>query len=395
MNVDLFTASVFTALVGNVAGAVFIVDTILRRDHGPGRIWAIAFLCGMATTVAYSMWAAGLGGMFPIAVGNALFVTTTAVMWLGSRSFNQRRIGLATAVTVLGGLAVAGAVVFEGPDGGDWAGWLTMGIGLVVFSALAAVETLRAPMRRFGTAAVLAAVFLVMAAFYAARCVAFVVAGPNSALFREAFGSVVANYLTVVLTVVAVVVVSVLRAAQVELRSFAWMSSRGVTSDAILLAATLRAAMTDVIERAGWRGELVATIAVRIADVPEIRTAFGSDVAGDVVHHWRQSVRRYAPSFALVGEDASNALIVVTRAATAAEARRQAAVIYRGVLESLGAVTRAVIPSVGVGVALTETVGYDPEKLVHSARLAAIESATSVESSVLFGGLAEAEPDPT
>jgi hypothetical protein len=393
MSVDLFTASLFTALVGNVAGAVFIIDTILRRDHGPGRIWAIAFLCGMATTVAYSMWAAGIGEMLPIAVGNALFVTTTAVMWLGSRSFNQRRIGLASAVTILGALVVAGAVVVEGPDGGDWAGWLTMGVGLVVFSTLAAVETLRAPMRRFGTASVLAVVFVVMAAFYLARCVVFVVAGSDSALFLDVFGSVVANYFTVVLTVVAVVVVSVLRAAQVELRSFAWMSSRGVTSDGILLAATLRTAMADVIERAGWRGELVSTVAVRMADLPEIRTAFGADVAGDVLHHWRQSVRRYAPSFALVGEDGADTLIVVTRAGTAAEARRQAAVIYRGVLESLGAVTRAVIPSIGVGVALTETVGYRSDVLVESARRAASESATSVESSVLFGGVSESEPE--
>jgi hypothetical protein len=393
MSVDLFTASLFTALVGNVAGAVFIIDTILRRDHGPGRIWAIAFLCGMATTVAYSMWAAGIGEMLPIAVGNALFVTTTAVMWLGSRSFNQRRIGLASAVTILGALVVAGAVVVEGPDGGDWAGWLTMGVSLVVFSTLAAVETLRAPMRRFGTASVLAVVFVVMAAFYLARCVVFVVAGSDSALFLDVFGSVVANYFTVVLTVVAVVVVSVLRAAQVELRSFAWMSSRGVTSDGILLAATLRTAMADVIERAGWRGELVSTVAVRMADLPEIRTAFGADVAGDVLHHWRQSVRRYAPSFALVGEDGADTLIVVTRAGTAAEARRQAAVIYRGVLESLGAVTRAVIPSIGVGVALTETVGYRSDALVESARRAASESATSVESSVLFGGASESEPE--
>jgi hypothetical protein len=68
-------------------------------------------------------------------------------------------------------------------------------------------------------------------------------------------------------------------------------------------------------------------------------------------------------------------------------------VIYRGVLESLGAVTRAVIPSIGVGVALTETVGYRSDVLVESARRAASESATSVESSVLFGGVSESEPE--
>jgi GGDEF domain-containing protein len=204
---------------------------------------------------------------------------------------------------------------------------------------------------------------------------------------------VAANVFTVVLTIVAVVVTSVLRATRSELRSYAWMSSAGITSDGIMLAPTFLAALGDIVERAGWRTEPVAVIAVRIEDVAQIRTAFGADVAGDVLHAWRQGVRRYAPSTGLVGEDGENGLLVVTRAATAADARRQAATIYRGLFESLGAVTSAVIPVVGVGVALSETVGYRADSLVGSAHRAAADAATSIEASVLFGGVDEAIDD--
>ncbi|WP_159500861.1 diguanylate cyclase [Microbacterium sp. 18062] len=386
MNVDLATVSLMTALVANVAGAVFVIDTVLRRDDGAGRIWAVAFLSGMATTIAYSMWAAGLGGPIAIAVGNALFVNTTGCMWLGSRAFNQRRLVIAAPFVVFVDLLVAAAVLVEGAEGGDWAGWLTMGLSLVAFSVCAAAETLRRPMGRIGTAWVLSAVFVVEAGFYLVRSVVFVVAGAESEYFLTWFGSTVANYVTVVLTIVAVVVLSVLRAARADLRGYAWMSQVGVTTDGIMLAPTFRSALNDVVERASWRSEIVAVLSVRVEDLVQIRTAFGADIVGDVIHAWRQGVRRFAPSTGLVGEDGDDGLLVVTRSATAADARRQAAAVYRGLFESFAAVTSAVIPAVGVGVALTETVGYDPQTLLLAAREASAKAATSIESSVLFGG---------
>lgn len=393
MTVDLLTASLFAMLVGNVAGAVFIVDTLLRRDDGPGRVWAFGFLSGMATTIAYAMWSFGTGGVFAIAVGNALFASTTAIMWIGSRRFNQRPLRFATFAAAGAAVVVAGAVLIEGPAGGDWAGWPVMSIAVVVFSLLAALETMRRPMGRFGIAWALAIVFVVVALFYAVRVVVFFAVGPEAPLFHVWFGSVAASVFTVVLTIVAVVVTSVLRSTRSELRSYAWMSSAGITSDGIMLAPTFLAALGDIVERAGWRTESVAVIAVRIEDVAQIRTAFGADVAGDVVHAWRQGVRRYAPSTGLVGEDGENGLLVVARVATAADARRQAATIYRGLFESLGAVTSAVIPVVGVGVALSETVGYRADALVSSAHRAAADAATSIEASVLFGGVDEALED--
>ena len=83
MNLDLFSVTVMTAIVASVASLTFILDTLLRRDTGPGRLWAVAFFCGLATTLAYMAWSAGVGGAVSVAVGNALFVSVPRFMLLG------------------------------------------------------------------------------------------------------------------------------------------------------------------------------------------------------------------------------------------------------------------------------------------------------------------------
>ncbi len=72
--------------------------------------------------------------------------------------------------------------------------------------------------------------------------------------------------------------------------------------------------------------------------------------------------------------------------ATAAEARRHAAVIYRGVFAALTATHRGVTPVPGVGVALSESLGYDAAVLIAHARSAARRAAESADASVLFSG---------
>lgn len=386
MTLDLFTASFMTAIVCNVAGAAFIVETLLRRDEGMGRVWSLAFLCGMATTIAYMMWASGVGGFVAVALGNALFVSTTGCMWLGSRRFNQRSLLVPGGVVVGAAMLTAGAVLLDGPAGGDWAGWIVMGLVLVGLAALACVETFRAPMRRIRSAWALGVVLGAEAVFYLARVVVFVAVGPDSAVFTRYFSTNAASVVTVVLTIVGVVVVSVLRASHADLREYVWMSRAGVSSDGILEAATFEATVVDMAQRAEWRRETVSIISVRVEDLRQIGLAFGVDVAGAVAGAWRQGVRRFAPSASVVGEDGATGLMVATIVGSAAEARREAAAIYRGLFQSLGGITGAVIPVVGVGVALSETVGYDIDALMAAAREAAARAAVSPDASVAFGG---------
>lgn len=383
MNLDLASVLVFTALVVNVSGVLFILETLLRRDEGAGRIWSIAFLAAMLTTLAYTMWVQTGGAWWAVAVGNAAFVAGTGCMWLGCRRFNGRRMRWPSALVLVGVIGAAVAVAVEGDGGGDWAGALWMFAALIAFAGAGAVECFRGSMRESRTAWVLGAVLGFQSLFYIARTTAFLTLGPDSAVFEAAFGTISTSYLTVTLTIVAVVVTSVLRAGRAPMRGYL-RAVRPVDAEGEIMGeGAFLAALEGLCRRAGRSGEHVAVTAVRLDDLDQISTAFGSEVAGSLAQAWRAGVRRYAPTNAVVAHDGPTGLVVGLAVPSAQEARRQAGVIYRGLFDDLGKVGGGVIPVVGVGVALSETSGYTPEALLHAARDAAARAAATVENSVL------------
>jgi hypothetical protein len=376
---------VITALVVNVSGILFILETLLRRDDGAGRVWSLGFLAGMLTTLAYSVWAGPGNAWWAVAVGNAAFVAGTGCMWLGCRFFNRRRM---TWPSIMVGAAVAAAgvsVVVEGPDGGDWAGALWMFVALIVFAGAGAAECLRGELRRSRTAWVLATVLGFQSLFYVARTIAFIALGPDATAFQLWFGTVSTSFLTVTLTIVAVVVASVLRATRAPVRGQSRATDVSAESEGILDAATFERVLTGLCARAAPRGEAIAVTAVRIDDLDKMSTAFGSEVAGAVREAWRAGVRQHAPTNAAVAEDGATGLILALAVPSAHDARRQAAEVYRGVFDRLGTVGGGVIPVVGVGFALSGDVGYEPADLLRVARETAVRAAATVETSVLLG----------
>jgi GGDEF domain-containing protein len=385
VTLDLTSVVVMTALVVNVSGILFVIETLLRRDEGAGRVWALAFLAAMLTTLSYLVWVQSPGAWWAVAVGNAAFVSSTGCMWLGCRRFNGRRMWWSSALVAAAALAAAIAVAAAGPDGGDWAGALWMFIALLAFAGVAAVECLRGSLGESRTAWVLAAVLGFQSLYYVSRTTAFLTSGPDSVLFQEAFGTVSTSILTVTLTIVAVVVTSVLRASRAPVRGYLRPQGEGIAPDGILDEDVFAAAMGDICERASRRSELVGVIAVRIDDLEQITTAFGSDVGRAVTETWRTGVRRHAPSNALVADDGPTGLLVGVLVDSPQDARRVAGVIYRGLFEDLGQVGGGVIPVVGVGVGLSDATGYDQSALVRVAREAASRAAETVETSVLVG----------
>lgn len=384
MILDLATVLVFTTLVVNVSGVLFILETVLRRDEGAGRIWSIAFLSAMLTTLAYMIWALSADAWWAVAVGNAAFVSGTGCMWLGCRRFNGRRM---LWPSVLVAAAVVGAWVsaaVEGERGGDWAGALWMFVSLLVFAGAGAVECLRGDMRESRTAWVLGAVLGFQSLYYVSRTTAFLTAGPESSLFETVFGTVSTSFVTVTLTIVAVVVTSVLRAGRAPMRGYLTTTATAEAEQGIFGDAAFTAALDGLCRRAARRGEVVAVTAVRLDDLDEISTAFGSDVAGALAETWRTGVRRHAPTNAVVGEDGPTGLVVGLAVGSSSEARRYAGAIYRGLFDDLGKVGGGVIPVIGVGVALSETAGYDPAALIRTAGDAATRAAADVETSVLI-----------
>jgi hypothetical protein len=301
MTLHLSSVLVITALVVNVSGILFILETFLRRDEGAGRIWSVGFLAAMLTTLAYAVWAQSDGAWWPVAVGNAAFVAGTGFMWLGCRRFNARRMTWAAVLVAVAVLAAGISVAVEGDRGGDWAGALWMFAALVVFAGAGAVECFRGALRRSRTAWVLGAVLAFQSLYYVARTTVFVVSGPESDVFQAGFGTMSLSFLTVTLTIVAVVVTSVLRASRAPMRGYvppagAERSTRGIEPHAAFARS-----LAELCERAGIRSEPVAVTSVRIDDLEQISSAFGSEVAGAVGDTWRASVRKHAPANAPPG----------------------------------------------------------------------------------------------
>jgi GGDEF domain-containing protein len=383
VTLDLVSVVIMSTLVVVVSGIVYIVETLLRRDDGAGRIWAVAFLAAMLTTLAYMAWALDNDAWWAIAVGNAAFVVGTGSLWLGCRGYNAQTLVIPTILVAVGAVGAAVAVVVSPPDPAGWAGALWMFVALMLFAAAGAIECLRGELRRTRTPLVLAFVLGLQSLFYLIRIIVFVTLGPSSPVFEVWLGTIAASFITVVFTIVSLVVTSVLRAGRTQQRGFERLSEVGVTPDGILPEASFHGQLRDLVERAGWRGELVGVIVVRIDDLHQISTAFGSEIARAVSASLRSGVRRHSPSNAFVGEDGAVGLAVGMLVDSANDARRRAALVYRGLFEGIGTATGGVIPVVGVGVALTDTAGYDPETLLRTAREAAHRAATSVEASVI------------
>ncbi|MEV8272907.1 hypothetical protein [Microbacterium sp. NPDC077184] len=383
MTLDLLSVLVVSSVVVNVSGIVFIVETLLRRDDGAGRVWALGFLAAMLTTLAYVLWARSGVDLWALAAGNATFVTATGCMWLGCRRFNGRRIrrdGLLVAVGA-GGAAVA--VVVDGLPAGDWAGAVWMFVALTVLSSAAAVECLRGMLGGTRSAWVLAVVFGLQCGFYVGRTVVFLLAGPESALFRYAFGSIALSFGTVILTVVAVVILSVLRATRVPLFDPTGATLSDIARDGIVAEGVFAGMWSALCVRARQQGATVALVAVRIDDLAQMTTAFGGDVTGLVVDDWRRGVAASAPAGAILGEDSRAGLLVGCVVDDARGARSAATAVYRGVFDRLGAATHGIIPVVGVGVADSTIVGHDPHALIVAARDAALTAATRVDAAVV------------
>lgn len=382
MTLDLFSVNVMTAAVVLIVGVIYVSETLIRRDEVSGRHWSGAFLAGILTTIAYVIWSAG-GGWAAIAAGNAAFVAATGFIWIGCRSYNGNRTGWAYA-TVGAGMAIAFvAVAAAGPDGGDWAGVVWMYAVLTVLASLGVWETARGRLAQTRTTIALGVVLGVEAVYTAARAIAFLMLGPDDSTFEMWFASIPASFVTIALVITAAIVTSILRAGRAGMRGYTNLVAAD-GPDRILTEPQFRATVTDVLERAAEKGIGIGVIAMRIDDLPFIAKAFGNEVGRHVAVAARDAVRRTVEPLAIIGDDGATVLWVCDTAWDATEARRQATRLATAVFEALRAVPDAVVPVVGIGVAVAQDFGYSAGDLIHAADAASVRSAKTGDISVLI-----------
>lgn len=384
MILDQFTLSFVTAVVVVVAGVMYLFETLVRKDGLSGQLWAVAFLAGILTSLSYIVWAIEPGAYMAVGVGNASFVASAGFIWLGCLAFNRRAVRVGGIVIgVLAGAALI-AVLVEGSDGGDWAGGIPMFVGTGICALLGAVESRRAAMGRRVTSWGLTVVLAVEGVWFLARAVVFATAGPDSAAFRDGFSTTASSLLTIVLTLVAVVVTSVLRANESKPRGDREVRSMQIGVDGVMLPSSFRSSASAMLERAARAHETVCLVALRIDDLPRIATAFGSVEAERVESAWRVGVRRYAPTASLVGESESGALLIAFLTTSFADVRRMASIMHRRLIDDFAGIGISVMPVVGVGIALSDQVGHDFAALARAAEDAAVRSETSSDASVII-----------
>ncbi|MGX5696690.1 hypothetical protein ACWKWP_10880 [Agromyces soli] len=369
--IELYTAQLATSVVTTVCGVMFILDTLFGRADASGRLWAVSYMSGMLTSIAYAIWILMPGAWWAVAVGNGAMVFTAGLLWSGARAFDGRS-ALVWAPGA-GAVVAALAVLLAGPDGGAWAGAGVLFVGIALFSVLGAVESLHAPMRESWAGRGLTVAFLVIALYYVLRTGVLLVAGPDSSEFRTLFGSEASAFVMMTLIIVTTVCLVVLRGGRgagerAGERGAAVPSATGAQGAPVPSADAQRALVEDWLERASFHDEQFVFTRVRLDEVEAIDLAFGRSAGAALAERFAAAVRRYSPPAAAVGVLAQGELLVVAPFPRVADARRAAAAVQAGLGEQLVSEAEGIRLSSSIGLAGTDAVGYDYARLLEASR---------------------------
>jgi len=351
MRLDTQSVLAMTAVVVYVAGVLFLLEMMMRRQERVGRVWGLSFLAGMLASASYNVWALGDDSMLSAATGNGAIVASAGFMWVGCRAFNvAKQLPSAVIVTI----ASVGVYIttIATADQGDWAGAVPMFLLIALFTALAAFEAARGDMRRQRTAGGFALVLGLVSAYHLARTAVFIGAGPESDLFERWFSTASTSVVIVVLTIVALVSTSVLRAERARVRGVTSITALQRGEDGVLTADSFALTAAELRERAAAKGELVAVVSVQMRELDEIATAFGGDEGHRAEERIRAVTRAAAPSQALVGNAGAAELAVAFVPASVEEADAVARSLAETLEESLREAALTVVPTVAVGVAV-------------------------------------------
>ncbi|MET1043777.1 MAG: hypothetical protein ABWX59_06590, partial [Microbacteriaceae bacterium] len=267
MQLDSATLQIMCGLLVILCGVSFIFNTALNRNDPPGRLWSLAFVGGIMVTLAYAVYLVSADAWWTIAFGNAALVFCVGSLWAGSRVYNGRSSGF----LLVGGLALVITVIsfLPGASGGEWAGAGPLWLVVALLGGLGGAESLRGRLRRNVNGRILAFVLLIVSVYYTARALAFLLEGPDSAVFTAYFDSDTTSVLNMSLIVTASIAVSILRAEGVGSNAVGDITVGIHSAAGVLSATSFQQAAADHLERAG-RAELgLAIIGADIDNLPE------------------------------------------------------------------------------------------------------------------------------
>lgn len=380
--IDPMTMSIATALVVTVGGVLLLLDTVLYPRTRGARTWAVALMAGILTVFCYLAWTALDEHWVAAALGNSAFVVTTGTMWLGCRRYNLRQMGWSVTVVAAAVFTSMGATLLHGPDGGPWAGAAVMFIALCAFSGLAAVEARRGRLAPQPGSRALSTVMATQCVFYLARTGVYFVAGPDSAIFRDWFGTPSTSMITIVLTITVVVTLAVLRSVERGARGLNPHESLLLDDDGYLDAPSFARVLASYLKRASDRSRVVLVV-LHLEDLDRIGAAFGAHHVRRLSSAVREAVHTSAPAPAFLGTDRTHAVLVGIPGVTTGDIDPVVARIARRVQDELQASSSTIVPVLGVGAVAAPGQRAEAASLLRAATAAAEQSAKDLGRTVV------------
>jgi diguanylate cyclase len=306
---DTVTLLVISGLVIILCGSSFVLNTAFGGGDSAGRVWSIAFIGGMMSTLAFAVYGLNPDLWGALIVANTSLTLALGAMWAGSRLYNGRVsrfwvVGAASAVVAVG-------VIARGPAAGGWAGAFELYIAIAAFAAAGSFEAMRRRLKRNINGRVIVAIEAIVAAYYAGRAVAFLLDGPTGEVFGLFFGTTQTAVLNMVLVVMVAGAMSILRAERNETATVGDRGT-GISSAAgVLSAASFQQVAADHLGRAAHAEYGLALVAVDIDRLPELNTAFGRAAGDSAISSFAQTLRHTAPVMATIGHAGGSRFLVL------------------------------------------------------------------------------------
>ena len=377
MNLDLASIVAINTIIECLAGAMFLGQALLHRHSRAARIWALAFLASILTTVCYLAWAIAPEAWIGNAIGNAGFAVGVGCLWLGAARYNGAPMRWRVAVVVAAAIIAFVGSVFDVRD--PWAGAALLFAILAVLAALGAIEARRGKMGRRPFAVGLMIVLAVTALWELTRLVLFVAFGPGSEVFETWAGSANAGVLTAALSIVAVTSTAVLISEE-DLEGALRDEDEGGRGLGPILGGEVFARLVDEMSaRARVGGGEITVLALVIPDFQRIQGAFGGAEAEMLERRFSETALRRIDPIAPVATAGPGRVVAALSGRSVAAAEQAARAAHRLVAEDLAAAPGAVVPLVGAGLAF----GRSGRALIAEAVRAAERSAASDDAAVI------------
>ena len=355
---------VMSGLIVSLCGLPIIVNAAGNGYDPVGRMWSVSFTAAFVVAVGYGaaleprIW-------WGISAGNTAAVFAVGAVWSGCRMFNERKsVWWVPAALAAFTLTVSLAA---GPNGGEWAGAIPLWPVISLLAALSAGETARGRLHRNLNGQVLGVTLWIVAVFFLARAIIFLLEGPAGVIFTQYFSTGVSSGVTIIMVISGTMAVVSLRAESSGLAALDGLGRGFHSSAGVLSADTFAQSAVDHIERAFQAKTGLALIVADLDNLSALNRVFGRGAGDEAIRRFAGTLRRTVPVLSVIGYRSPGSFLVLVRADSAAEAQRLGVRIQTAMVDDPLAELHHIRLTASVGTAITSRHGHDLAALTDAA----------------------------